>query len=229
MRISTIPLCKCPQDHGQIDPRPARTLPLRGVRSRLKFERQTGCHRARRGIAIEPDTPGPNNFAGTSDQLIVALYDELRTIARREHYRAGSGATLQTTALINEAYVKLHKRAGWESRQHFLGCAATAIRHILIDAARARLASKRDAPTYSLTVGLSGVAAPPEDAEVARLGDALRRLALLDGNLAQVVDCRFFAGLSELETAEVMGVSDRTVRRWWVQARAWIHTEMSAD
>jgi DNA-directed RNA polymerase specialized sigma24 family protein len=76
---------------------------------------------------------------------------------------------------------------------------------------------------------MSGVANPPEDAEVARLGDALKQLAQLDANLAQVIDCRFFAGLSELETAEVMGVSDRTVRRWWVQARAWIHTEMAAD
>jgi RNA polymerase sigma factor (TIGR02999 family) len=180
-------------------------------------------------MAIEPDTPAHKNFSASSDQLIVALYGELRTIARREHFRAGSGATLQTTALINEAYVKLHKREGWESRNHFLGCAATAIRHILIDAARARLASKRDAPTYSLTQSMSGVANPPEDAEVARLGEALKQLAQLDPNLAQVVDCRFFAGLSEVETAEILGVSDRTVRRWWVQARAWIHTEMAAD
>jgi len=179
-------------------------------------------------MGIEPDTPAPDYFAGTSDQLIVALYDELRTIARREHFRAGNGQTLQTTALIHEAYVKLHKREGWESRAHFLGCAATAMRHILIDAARARLASKRDAPTYSLTQSMSGVANPPEDDEVARLGDVLKQLAQLDPNLARVVDCRFFAGYTELETAEVMGVSDRTVRRWWVQSRAWIHTEMAA-
>lgn len=125
--------------------------------------------------------------------------------------------------------MKLRRRDGWESQTHFLGCAATAIRHILIDAARARLASKRDAPTYSFTQSLDSLAAAvPEDAQVVRLGDALKALSQLDPNLAQVVDCRFFAGMDEAETAGVLGVSDRTVRRWWVQARAWIHHEMAA-
>jgi RNA polymerase sigma factor (TIGR02999 family) len=153
----------------------------------------------------------------------------LRAIARREHYRAGSPQTLQTTALINEAYMKLRKRDTWESQSHFLGCAATAIRHILIDAARARLASKRDAPTYSYTQSLDSLAAAvPEDEQVVRLGDALGNLSKLDPNLAKVVDCRFFAGMDERETADILGVTDRTVRRWWVQARAWIHNEMEA-
>ncbi|RYY24809.1 MAG: sigma-70 family RNA polymerase sigma factor [Sphingomonadales bacterium] len=164
-----------------------------------------------------------------ADELIEGLYSELRMIARREHYRAGSPHTLQPTALINEAYMKLRSREGWESQSQFLGCAATAIRHILIDAARARLASKRNAPTYSFTQSLDSLAAaPPEDAEVVRLGDALKQLSQFDANLAQVVDCRFFAGMDERETAAVLGVSDRTVRRWWVQARAWIHHEMAA-
>ncbi len=153
----------------------------------------------------------------------------MRAIARREHYRAGSPQTLQTTALINEAYMKLRKRDTWESQSHFLGCAATAIRHILIDAARARLASKRDAPTYSYTQSLDSLAAAvPEDEQVVRLGDALGNLSKLDPNLAKVVDCRFFAGMDERETADILGVTDRTVRRWWVQARAWIHNEMEA-
>lgn len=134
---------------------------------------------------------------------------------------------MQTTALINEAYMKLRKREGWESRSHFLGCAATAIRHILVDAARARMASKRDAPTYSYTQSLDPLAAAvPEDAQVLLLGEALTALSQLDPQLAKVVDCRFFAGMDERETAEVLGVTDRTVRRWWVQARAWIHKEM---
>jgi RNA polymerase sigma factor (TIGR02999 family) len=181
----------------------------------------------RRGKAIEADTPPEKNSVGTADALVASLYDELRAIARREHYRAGAPQTLQTTALINEAYMKLRKRDGWESQSHFLGCAATAIRHILIDAARARLASKRDAPTYSFTQSLDSLAAAiPEDAEVVKLGDALKALSVVDPELAQVVDCRFFAGLDEKETADVLGVSDRTVRRWWIRARAWIHREM---
>lgn len=160
---------------------------------------------------------------------MASLYDELRVIARREHRRAGGPQTLQPTALINEAYVKLHRREGWVSEAHFLGCAATAIRHILIDAARARMASKRDAQTYSFTQSLDSLAAAvPEDAEIVKLGDALKTLSQVDTNLAKVVDCRFFAGLDEQETASVLGVSDRTVRRWWVQARAWIHVEMMA-
>ena len=136
--------------------------------------------------------------------------------------------SLQTTALISEAYIKLQKREGWESRSHFLGCAATAIRHILIDAARARMTGKRDAEVESYTRSLDVAAAVPEDGEIVRLGDALKVLAKFDPKLAQVVDCRFFAGLDEVETAEVLGVSDRTVRRWWVQARAWIHRELEA-
>lgn len=169
-----------------------------------------------------------NSFSGTADELVASLYDELRTIARREHYRAGGPQTLQTTALISEAYIKLQKREGWESRSHFLGCAATAIRHILIDSARARMTGKRDAEVESYTRSLDVAAAVPEDGEIVRLGDALKVLAKFDPKLAQVVDCRFFAGLDEVETAEVLGVSDRTVRRWWTQARAWIHLEMAA-
>lgn len=175
------------------------------------------------------DTPPQKKLPGYPDTLVASLYKELHAIARREHYRAGSPQTLQATALINEAYMKLSRRDGWESEAHFLGCAATAIRHILIDAARARMYSKRDAPTYSFTQSLDSLAATvPEDADVVKLGDALQQLSLIDPNLARLVDCRFFAGMDEKETASVLGVTDRTVRRWWIQARAWIHSEMQA-
>lgn len=173
---------------------------------------------------------GSDGTPHRSDALMQSLYTELRAIARREHYRAGSPQTLQTTALISEAYLKLRKRDGWESQSHFLGCAATAIRHILIDAARARLAAKRDAPMASYTIQIDSLAAAvPDDADVIRLGEALRQLSRIDPKLAQVVDCRFFAGMDERETGEVLGVSDRTIRRWWIQARAWIHHEMAPD
>lgn len=108
-----------------------------------------------------------------------------------------------------------------------MGCAATAIRHILIDAARARMTAKRGAGEYSFTESLDSLAAR-EDEDVVRLGEALQRLARLDPNLAQLIDCRFFAGMTEEETAKVTGVSDRTVRRWWLGARAWVHKEMDA-
>lgn len=184
---------------------------------------------ARREKIIEPDTPSEISSVGPADALVASLYDELRAIAGREHFRAGAPQTLQPTALINEAYVKLRKREGWESRTHFLGCAATAIRHILIDAARARMTSKREGQIYAFTERLDSLAnAVPEDGEVVRLGEALKTLSTVDPNLALLVDCRFFAGLDEQETATVLGVSDRTVRRWWVQARAWIHHEMAA-
>jgi RNA polymerase sigma factor (TIGR02999 family) len=197
--------------------------------ARIKSGGRTCWQKVRREKSIEADTPPQEKFPGHADALVAALYEELRTIARREHYRAGGPQTLQTTALINEAYVKLRKADGWESHSHFLACAATAMRHILIDAARARLASKRNAVTYSFTQSLDSLAAAvPEDEQVLKLGDALEALKRQDANLAQVVDCRFFAGMDEQETADILGVTDRTVRRWWVQARAWIHQEMAA-
>lgn len=175
----------------------------------------------------KPDMGSEKNIPGITDELVAALYDELHHIARREHYRAGGPQTLQATALIGEAYIKLQQRDGWQSKSHFLGCAATAIRHILIDAARARLAAKRGANDMSYTQSIDSLAAIPQDQDLVRLGMALQDLADMDANLAQVVECRFFAGLDERETAEVLGVSDRTVRRWWVQARAWIHGELT--
>ena len=161
--------------------------------------------------------------------MVSDLYAELRSIARREHRRVGGGETMATTALVSEAYIKLKNREGWESKAHFLGTAATAIRHILIDAARARLSAKRGAGDYAFTRQIDSLAAAiPQDADVVRLGDALQSLAALDATLAKLIDCRFFAGLTELETASVMGVSDRSVRRLWIKARAWVHREMES-
>ncbi|WP_374297437.1 ECF-type sigma factor [Sphingomonas sp.] len=160
--------------------------------------------------------------------MTEALYGELRRMAHRECRRAGSPATWQTTAVLNEAYIKLYRRGSWENREHFLGVAATAMRHILIDAARARLTAKRGAGAVPIEeLDWRGPMAG-DDAEMIRLGDALKDLEALDPQLARLVDCRFFAGLDEAETGRVLGVSDRTVRRWWLQARAWLHGELSA-
>jgi RNA polymerase sigma factor (TIGR02999 family) len=163
-----------------------------------------------------------------TDSIVEALYDDLRQIAQRERFHAGSPQTLQTTAVIHEAYLKLHRRDGWESREHFLGTAATAMRHVLVDAARARLSAKRGNGERPLPIDKSGsdnVSA--EDRQLVALGDALRDLAELDPELAKLVDCRFFAGFDECETGTVMRISERTVRRRWAQARAWIHRELA--
>ncbi|KQT30990.1 hypothetical protein ASG29_15905 [Sphingomonas sp. Leaf412] len=164
----------------------------------------------------------PAGEKGATATLVELLYAELRVAARRARFRGGRPATLQTTAVIHEAYLKIAGRDGWQDRNHFLAVAATAMRHVLIDAARARLAGKRDPD------GLDALPPAPQgnDPELDRLGHALDELARFDADLARLVDCRFFGGLTEPETAAAMGISERTVRRHWLRARAWIHRAM---
>ena len=160
----------------------------------------------------------------TLDSLVHVLYQELRSIAHRhlaKHRKGGERGTLATTALVNEVYIKLvdQTQAGWKDRAHFLALAAVAMRHILIDQAKARLAQKRGGPRVAVTLDDEAIAA--EDSPEALLGinDALERLAAIDPRLARVVECRFFGGLSDEETAEALGVTKRTVQRDWVKAR----------
>jgi RNA polymerase sigma factor (TIGR02999 family) len=173
---------------------------------------------------------GKTGSGGSSDEMIAALYADLCRIAHRERWSAGRPNTWQTTAIVHEAYLKLYRQEAWESREHFLGTAATTMRHILVDAARARMAAKRGGGEGRLPLEAARDVAIEdlEDREVVRLGDALRDLALLDAQLARLVDCRFFVGLSEVETAALLGITERTVRRWWIRARAWIHRELAA-
>ena len=165
----------------------------------------------------------------TTEALVEKLYQELRKAARRERRRAGRPMTWNTTALIHESYVKLHRRSDWSSREQFMAYAATAMRRLLIDAARARLAAKRGGESVRAPLDAADeVSMGAEDQEMANLGDALNELSKMDPELARVVECRFFAGLDEAETGKVLGVSDRTVRRRWTVARAWLHREMAA-
>lgn len=174
-----------------------------------------------------PDTSlGPG---AQGEELVRELYAELRRIARREYARGGSPVTLQPTALIGEAYLKMKDRAAWASEGQFLGCAATAMRHIMVDAARARLAVKRSGQRESITSTLRAAAAPEHDEQVVHLSEVLGALAVREPELAKLVEYRFFVGLDEVETARLLGVTDRTVRRWWTRARAWIHSEMTAE
>jgi RNA polymerase sigma factor (TIGR02999 family) len=157
------------------------------------------------------------------DRLFPLVYEELRRIAHGQLGRERSGHTLGTTALVHESYLKLvdQTRVHWEDRAHFFAIASVAMRRILVDYARRHCAAKRGGAKVSLD-DAALVADERADTLVA-LDEALTRLAEVDERLGRVVECRFFGGLSEEETAQALGVTARTVRRDWVKAKAWLH------
>lgn len=161
------------------------------------------------------------------DRLVPLVYEELRSLAKRELYREQQGHTLHATALVHEAYLKLAGSGMPASdRAHFLAIAARAMRQVLVDHARRRKAVKRggDMVRTTLTDGGAPVEFRPD--ELIALDQALEHL---DPRQRQVVEFRFFAGMEEKEIADVLGVSDRTVRREWVKARAWLYRAMYPD
>ena len=164
------------------------------------------------------------------DRLVPLVHDELHRLAHRCMRREQAGHTLQTTALVDEAYLRLvdADNVRWEDRRHFFAIAATIMRRILVDFARARRAKKREAILLKAPVDLERlqVAAPQPDADIVALDDALQSLAVFDARAARVVELRYFGGLSIEETAEVLGVSPRTVKRDWAAARAWLMGEL---
>ncbi|MGA8272563.1 MAG: sigma-70 family RNA polymerase sigma factor [Candidatus Sulfotelmatobacter sp.] len=163
------------------------------------------------------------------DALLPLVYNELRRLAHRHLRNERAEHTLQSSALVHEAYFRLVGQdfPEWEGRTHFFAIAAQLMRQILVDYARRRRASKRGSGVYMLT--LSDVMALPQrkDLDVVALNDALNTLAELDPRQSRVVELRFFAGLSLEETSEVMGIGTATVQRDWMAARAWLHREMS--
>jgi RNA polymerase sigma-70 factor, ECF subfamily len=162
-------------------------------------------------------------------KLITTLYNELRIMAARYMRRERDGHTLQTTALINEAYMRLVslKNIDWQDRAHFFAVAATVMRGILVDHARKHVAGKRGAGIHVLPLN-EGLVFSPERAEpLLRLDEGLRRLSAHDERAGQVIELRFFGGLSIEETAAVLGTSARTVKREWAFARAWLRTELA--
>lgn len=167
------------------------------------------------------------------ESLVSLVYQELRVIAHRHlarHRQAGEKQnTLATTALVNEAYLKLvdQSRAGWKDRTHFLALAAVAMRHILIDRAKARVAQKRGGAHAAVTLDEEAIASDDSPEALLDINDALDRLAEIDPRLARVVECRFFGGLSEAEIAEALGVTMRTVQRDWAKARMLLRRELA--
>jgi len=165
--------------------------------------------------------PEPAETKVLAEALLPVLYDDLRRLARLARRRAGSNDTLQTTALVHEAYLKLRNTEGFADERHFMRASAIAMRHILVNNARARLASKRGGEAIRIALHDDIVATDPaDDALLVGVNDALVSLAHRDAELARVIECRFFAGYTEAETAEILGVSERTVRRYWIKARA---------
>jgi len=172
--------------------------------------------------------------AGAGEQLLPLVYGELRRIARGQRRRLASGDTLSTTALVNEVYLKLADSGALrvQDRGHFFAIAATAMRQLLVDAARRRGAAKRGGPAHHTdlpsTVAATG---EPRDqvVDVLALDAAMSRLADLDPRLVRLVELRFFAGLSVEETADAMELSPRTVKRDWQKARLFLYHQLSSE
>jgi RNA polymerase sigma factor (TIGR02999 family) len=167
--------------------------------------------------------------SGALEQLMPLVYGELRRMAQRYMRQQPSSHTLQATALIHEAYLRLagQEDKRWENRAHFFGVAAQAMRHILVDYARARNTGKRGGETLTVSLEEGAIVSKERAAELVALDDALAELARLSPRQARVVELRHFGGLSVEETAEVLKVSVDTVTRDWRQAKAWLHRELN--
>ena len=165
------------------------------------------------------------------DQLVPLIYEELHRLAARYMRREHPGHTLQTTALVNEAYCKLidQKNVQWQNRAHFFGIAAQAMRRILVDHARSRLRLKRGGAVNKISLDESALIPQPEMKELISLDDALTRLGEFDPQKSRIVEMKFFGGLSMEEIAEVEKVSKSTIEREWRKAKAWLHHEVQKD
>ena len=166
-----------------------------------------------------------------ADKLIPLVYDELKRLARNYMRGENSGHTLQTTALVHEAYLNLVRQndVNWQSRAHFIGVAAQLMRRILIDHAKGRLRKKRGGETVVMPLNEALTFSPEHSEELMKLDEALKRLSKVDARQGRIVELRFFGGFSVEETAEFLGISPRTVKRDWVVAKAWLRSELRAS
>jgi RNA polymerase sigma factor (TIGR02999 family) len=173
-----------------------------------------------------PDSPAPLEVRRIAAELLPTFYDQLKQIAQRARARVGGNYTLQTTALVHEAYLRLRKSGGFTDETHFLRAAALAMRHALINNAAARLTDKRGGGEPHLTLSSVESLEVDTDEGLMMLHEALQRLAIERPRLADVVECRFFGGYGEEDTARALGMSLRTVQRDWLKARAWLFREL---
>jgi len=162
------------------------------------------------------------------EQLVPLVYRELRRVAQRHMQRESPGQTLQTTALVNEAYLRLVGISNiiWQDRVHFFAVAAQVMRRILVDAARARASGRRGGPAPRLNLDEDLDMSPQRGRVLIALDDSLNALAQMDSRKARVIELRFFGGLSVEETAGVLKISPQSVKRDWKLAKAWLSREM---
>lgn len=177
-------------------------------------------------------TPTPGKETGkaqTPEQLLASLYDELRALAAHKIAREGPGQTLQATALVHEAWLRLggDAQAVWQNQAHFFGAAAEAMRWILIDKARRRTALRHGGQAERVELDEAELAIDMPDEQLLALHEALERFAERDRMKAELVKLKFFAGLTLEEAARVLGVSTPTAKRYWAYARAWLYREIS--
>ncbi len=165
---------------------------------------------------------------GTLDALLPEVYEELRRLAHMQLRSERQGHTLNTTALVHEAYMRLikQKRVDWNNRPQFLGIASQAMRRILVDHARRRQADKRGNDRIVALDDTGTIVAEARTEDLVALDEALQRLAAFDPRQSRVVECRFFGGLNIEETSQVLGISTATVKREWAVAKAWLYREL---
>ena len=180
------------------------------------------------------DEDQTREICANAAELAPLLYPDMRRAARSIRSQMPPSGTLQTTALIHEAYMKMLRGGPWQSRKHFLASAAVAMRHVLIDEARARSRLRRGEGVAPVSLdemmhGLESQALWTEmDGDVGvAVGEAIEELSRIEPRLARVVECRFFAGYTEAETGEILGIAGRTVRRDWIKARSWLQARLA--
>lgn len=163
------------------------------------------------------------------DQLLPLVQEELHRLAKRLMSRERQGHTWQTTELVNEAYLRLigQQQVEWQDRAHFFAVASQVMRHLLVDHARSKQYAKRGGGAQQITLGEGTAIAPEQSVELLALHEALERLAAVDPRKSKIVELRYFGGLTSEETAEVLGVSDITIKREWLKAKAWLFRELS--
>ena len=167
--------------------------------------------------------------AGADEQLLPLVYAELRKLAASKMAHESPGQTLQPTALVHEAWLRLagHESQAWNGRAHFFGAAAEAMRRILIDIARRKQARRHGGGSPHLDLEEVEIASPAPDEQLLAIHEALERLAAEHPQKAELVKLRYFVGLSIEEAATVLGISEATAKRWWVYARAWLFSEIN--
>lgn len=172
-----------------------------------------------------------NGNASALDEVLPAVYDELYTIARRYRSKEHNNHTLQTSEIINEAYLKMIKQNDndWQNRSHFFAFASRVMRNLLVDYARTKKYQKRGGGAIKVSLEDVAIVSPVPDENVLALDEALKKLAEFDERKSRIVELRYFGGLSAKETAEVIGVSEITVKREWLKAKAWLYKVIAED